>query len=72
MSMVIQIKNDSDATKVSVDLPSGMEADTGNFEVAVMSDYTITMDSPKIGMFANDKSRKACGMILVANIGLPK
>jgi NAD(P)H-hydrate epimerase len=64
--------NNSGATKISVDLPSGMEADSGNCEIAVLSDYTVALDSPKIGMFANDKSRKVCGKILVANIGVPK
>ncbi|MHB2037549.1 MAG: NAD(P)H-hydrate epimerase [Nitrososphaerales archaeon] len=68
---IIKMINDSKATKVSVDIPSGMEADTGNYDIAVLSDYTITMDSPKIGMLANDKSRNACGKILVANIGVP-
>ena len=68
----IKIINDSDVTKISVDLPSGMDADSGNCEVAVLSDYTVALDSPKIGMFANDKSRKVCGKILVANIGVPK
>jgi hydroxyethylthiazole kinase-like uncharacterized protein yjeF len=71
-SKAIEMINSSDSTKISVDLPSGMEADSGNYEITVLSDYTITMDSPKIGMFANDKSRKACGRIVVANIGVPK
>jgi len=70
-SSVIKMINDSKTTKISVDIPSGMEADSGNYEIAVLSDYTITMDSPKIGMLANDKSRKVCGKIIVANIGVP-
>ena len=70
-SGAINMINSSKAKKISVDLPSGMEADSGNYEIAVLSDYTISMDSPKIGMLANDKSRKACGKILVANIGVP-
>ena len=70
-SRAIDMINSSKATKISVDIPSGMEADSGNYEITVLSDYTITMDSPKIGMLANDKSRKACGKILVANIGVP-
>ncbi len=68
----IKAINGSKATIISVDLPSGMEADSGSYEITVLSDYTITMDSPKVGMFANDKSRKACGKILVANIGVSK
>lgn len=68
---VIQIINSSaKATKISVDVPSGMDADSGLFETAVISDYTITMDSPKVGMIANEPAKKICGEILVANIGL--
>lgn len=69
---VIEIINSSGANKVSVDIPSGMDADSGMFETAVLSDYTVTMDSPKIGMFQNEKSRKACGKVVVSNIGVPK
>ncbi len=68
---VIEIANRSKALRISVDIPSGMEGDSGNYEIAGMSNYTITMDSPKIGMLANERSREACGKILVANIGLP-
>jgi hydroxyethylthiazole kinase-like uncharacterized protein yjeF len=68
---VIKMINASKAPKISVDVPSGMEADTGNYDIAVMSDYTVTMDSPKIGMHQNSRSRKACGKVLVANIGVP-
>lgn len=68
---VIQIINQvSNPKKISVDLPSGMEADTGNFKVAVKSDFTITMDSPKQGML-KESTKQICGEILVANIGLP-
>lgn len=71
-SSVINIINSSVATKISIDIPSGMEADTGNFDLAVKSDYTITMDSPKVGMFASGRTREMCGEILTANIGVPK
>ena len=63
--------NSTNATTISVDLPSGMEADTGNCEIAVSSDYTITMDSPKKGMLASKEALEICGEILVANIGVP-
>lgn len=54
--------------KVSVDLPSGMECDTGVSRYAVESDSTITMHAPKRGMVKNPEP---AGRILVANIGLP-
>lgn len=68
---VISRLNSAAAIKVSVDIPSGMEADSGNSEVAVSSDYTITMDSPKKGLLASMSVREICGEILVANIGVP-
>ncbi|MGH2637785.1 MAG: NAD(P)H-hydrate epimerase, partial [Rhabdochlamydiaceae bacterium] len=70
---VIELINRSKGAKklISVDIPSGMNADSGNFEAAVRSDYTITMDSPKVGLLASERARQICGEILVANIGLP-
>ena len=67
---VIDMINSSRAATISVDLPSGMEADTGRYEAAVISDYTVTMDSPKKGL-RNPKSKSICGEILVASIGVP-
>lgn len=67
---VIDEINSSRAAIISVDLPSGMEGDTGKYEAAVISDYTITMDSPKKGLM-NPKSKSICGEILVASIGVP-
>ena len=68
---VISRVNSSGITTISVDLPSGMEADTGNYDIAVSSNYTVTMDSPKKGMLASKKALETCGEILVANIGVP-
>jgi hydroxyethylthiazole kinase-like uncharacterized protein yjeF len=69
---VIEMINAStNSKKISVDIPSGMEADTGKFETAVISDYTVTMDSPKVGMVANKRAKQICGEIVIANIGLP-
>jgi hydroxyethylthiazole kinase-like uncharacterized protein yjeF len=59
------------ATKISVDVPSGLEADSGNFKKAVQSDFTITMHAPKIGMLRDQNTQELCGRILVANIGIP-
>lgn len=56
---------------VSVDLPSGMEADTGDCVYSVMSDATVTMHAPKVGMQLTENSRLACGELVIANIGIP-
>jgi len=65
------INANSSSTKISVDLPSGLEADSGNFKKAVRSDYTITMHAPKIGMLRDQNTQEMCGRILIANIGIP-
>ncbi len=57
---------------VSADIPSGMDADTGACEYSVDSDATVTMHAPKVGMFASGESRRKCGRIITANIGLPE
>jgi hydroxyethylthiazole kinase-like uncharacterized protein yjeF len=66
----IELINDNDnAIVVSVDIPSGLDADSGQFDVAVASDYTVTMARPKLGMIASPEAAKLCGEIVVANIG---
>ena len=59
------------ATKVSVDIPSGMGADSGVCDHSVISDYTVTMHAPKKGMLKSRESRNACGEIIIADIGIP-
>ena len=66
------INQNTNSFVMSVDLPSGMGADTGDFEIAVLSDVTVTMHAPKVGMLATQRSKKVCGKIVVANIGLPR
>ena len=69
---VIQVINGfKGPTKISVDLPSGMEADSGEYRDAIRSDFTITMHAPKKG-FLLDSAKQICGKVLIANIGLPK
>jgi len=59
------------AFKISIDIPSGLEADSGKSVVALQSDFTLTMHAPKIGMISNQSAKDLCGRILVANIGVP-
>ncbi|HKW05852.1 MAG TPA: NAD(P)H-hydrate epimerase [Nitrososphaerales archaeon] len=56
--------------KLSVDIPSGMDADNGNSTYSVTSDATVTMHAMKNGM-RSPSARQKCGEILVQNIGLP-
>ena len=59
------------ATVISVDLPSGLDADTGApCPVAVKAAKTITLALPKAG-FNNPDARAYTGEVVVADIGIP-
>jgi NAD(P)H-hydrate epimerase len=60
--------NASQGFKISVDVPSGVEADTGETQgVAVKADLTITLHKAKIGF----KNSEYIGQLLVKPIGIP-
>lgn len=64
--------NECNACVVSVDIPSGLNADTGFFdEDCIMADYTVTFQIPKMGLIIND-GPKACGNLKIKNISIPK
>ena len=56
--------------KISVDIPSGMEADSGSHDYSIKSNYTVTMHAPKVGMFTAGADQ-ATGDIIQVNIGIP-
>jgi len=65
----IKFVNDSKAFKLAVDVPSGLDPDTGNTSnVFVKTDITVTFHKMKIGM---PKRRDLCGLIYVEKIGIP-
>ncbi|MGH2461340.1 MAG: NAD(P)H-hydrate dehydratase, partial [Chloroflexota bacterium] len=56
---------------VAVDLPTGVNADTGQADAhAVPADLTVTLGSPKRGLFLGD-AVDLTGEIVVAEIGIP-
>lgn len=56
---------------ISVDLPSGMNADTGEIcGVCVRARKTVTFQYPKIG-FSNPRAKEYLGELVVADIGIP-
>lgn len=58
------------ARVVAVDLPSGIDADTGRIHgVAVAADVTVAIALPKVGL-ALEPGRTLAGRILVARIGI--
>ena len=75
MQQVIRAVNSRSAPRavvVSVDIPSGLIADTGeHLSEAVAADYTITFTAPKIGMLLRDAPTYA-GNLIVREIGTPR
>jgi NAD(P)H-hydrate epimerase len=62
--------NKSTAIKYSIDIPSGIDSETGKVHgVAVKADHTIALHAPKIGM---TKEKEHAGKVHVASIGIPK
>ncbi|HKC79440.1 MAG TPA: NAD(P)H-hydrate epimerase [Nitrosopumilaceae archaeon] len=57
------------AFKIAIDIPSGLDPDTGNTnDKCVNADVTITFHKMKVGM---PKRKDMCGNILVEKIGIP-
>ncbi len=71
-SEIISIINECCSPVLSVDIPSGIDADTGNIcGNSVMADVTITFALPKIGL-VNYPGAMFVGELMVADIGIPK
>ena len=65
----IDVINESNAFKLAVDVPSGLDPDTGNTsDKYVKADATVTFHKMKIGM---PKRKDLCGDIIVEKIGIP-
>ena len=61
--------NKSNAFKLAVDVPSGVDPDTGNKNSPhVTADMTVTFHRMKVGM---PKRKDTCGEIFVEKIGIP-
>ena len=66
-----EIKDRRPYAVVSVDVPSGVDASTGEIaSQCVEADITVTFESPKIGLFKYPASKYA-GKIITASIGIP-
>ncbi|MFC1538285.1 NAD(P)H-hydrate dehydratase [Candidatus Latescibacterota bacterium] len=66
---VIEMINASGAAVVAVDIPSGVNASTGEVSrVAVSADYTVTFGCPKVGHIS-PPGRNMCGVVEIADIG---
>jgi len=70
-SAVINFINQLNLPVISVDIPSGLDATTGQIRGScIIADETVTFGLPKKGLYKN-KGPEVCGKIVVADIGLP-
>ncbi len=68
---LIEMINNSDAFVFSIDIPSGVHGDDGQFEnTCVIADATATMCLPKRGNFLYP-GREFCGDLYIVDIGVP-
>ena len=67
-SSIIDAINGSKAYKVAVDVPSGLDPDTGKIhDKCIKADATITFHRMKKGL----PKKSVCGKIIVEPIGIP-
>ena len=72
MSGLIEQLNGANARKLAVDLPSGLDCDTGiPSNPTFRADHTCTFVAPKVG-FANPAAREFLGTVSVHDIGVPR
>jgi len=65
----LQVVNKSGGYKVAVDVPTGIDSDTGEvLGEAVRANLTVTLHALKIGF---SKAKEFCGEVTVADIGIP-
>lgn len=68
---IIEIINEMSSNTVSIDIPSGLDADTGQVRGSAVKAYrTISFSCYKKG-FLNYATIESCGEIIVENIGIP-
>ena len=72
LDLVVRQINQSGVKVLAVDLPSGLDADTGiASDPTIKATITATMVTPKTG-FKNPEAQSYLGKLMVVGIGLPK
>ena len=68
---MIHLMNEAGACKVAVDLPSGMDSDSGQIPGdCVWADITVTLGLPKVGLLTYPAKARV-GKLVVADISIP-
>lgn len=71
-SRLIDLVNATTTPVLAVDLPSGLDATTGEpYAPCVRADATLTLALPKTGLLAS-RAREQIGELFVADIGVPE
>lgn len=69
ISQVVDAINATKGFKLSIDVPTGIDSDTGDvLGIAVKADLTVTFHKAKAGL---EKAKKYSGEVVVCDIGLP-
>lgn len=72
MTWLIPLINALHKTVISIDMPSGLEANSGiASDEAIKATYTLTLAQPKIGFYLQQAS-SALGEIIVVDISVPE
>ena len=72
LEQVAAVKKSRRLDSVAVDLPSGLDADTGAVDPACLSaDMTVTLAFPKLGLFKFPGAARV-GRLVIADIGIPE
>jgi len=71
-SQLAKLVNQSKAMVLAVDIPSGLEADTGRVHAeAIKANYTVTFALPKLGLILGS-GQNYVGDLTVADISIPR
>lgn len=66
----VKLINKSSGIKYSIDIPSGIDSETGRVHgAAVKADHTIALHAPKMGM---TEAKEFVGKLHIVSIGIPK
>jgi len=66
---IVNTLNKLKTTKIAIDIPTGLDSDTGYGKIIFNSDLTITLSEFKKGLFFNDGYTN-CGKVIKGSIGL--